>query len=99
MAPLSTATFAEFVSDLQEAITSIPDLRIYVRDHCHGHDWMINPETVEVHLNGQLDPAEFGYVLAEALAALQMRLCAAPTPIAGGGLDELAERRASGRRS
>jgi hypothetical protein len=90
--PITTA--AEVVSTLQEALERTPGLRIHAREHCHGHDWMINPGLLEVHINGQLNPVDYGDALAEALDALERHLTNAaivermPAP-----RDELAERR------
>ena len=94
MSPLRSSA-ADIVAALQDAVQRIPGVIVYARDHCHGYDWLINPDTVEVHVNGQLSPAEYSAARAEALAALELHLenktaCPqrAPTP-----LDELAARR------
>ena len=94
MSPLRTSA-ADIVAALQDAVQRIPGVIVYTRDHCHGYDWMINPDTVEVHVNGQLSPAEFSHAHDEALAALQLHLenktaCPQSAPTQ---LDELALRR------
>jgi hypothetical protein len=90
--PITTA--AEVVFALQTAVTRIPGIRIHAREHCLGHDWWVNPDRLEVHINGQLTPLEYGGALAEALAELERHI--ATTPIAGripAPIDELAARR------
>lgn len=73
MPPIFT-TAADVVSALQAAVERIPGVLVYARDHCHGHDWMINPVTLEVHVNGELNPAEYSAARSEALAELELYL-------------------------
>jgi hypothetical protein len=94
VSPLRSSA-GDIVAALQAAVQRIPGVIVYARDHCHGYDWMINPDTVEVHVNGQLSPAEYSAARAEALAALQLHLenktaCPQSAPTQ---LDELAARR------
>lgn len=89
------STAADVVSALQAAVQRIPGVIVYARDHCHGYDWMVNPVTLEVHVNGELNPAEYSAARSEALAELELYLinqqtCPARTP---DPRDELALRR------
>jgi hypothetical protein len=76
----SSPTAADVVSALRAAVERIPGVLVYARDHCHGHshghghDWLIKPGTLEVHVNGELNPAEYNAARSEALAALELYL-------------------------
>lgn len=86
---------ADVVAALQAAVERIPGVTVYARDHCHGYDWMINPITLEVHVNGELNPAEYSAARAEGLAALHLYLenHAACPQSSHAERDELADRR------
>lgn len=93
MAPLLT-TAVDAICAIHAAATRIPGVSIHLRDHCHGYDWMINPRTLEVHVNGGLDPIDYNEAVAEAIAALQRHLDNAAVIRHNPALpDELAERR------
>lgn len=96
MAPPS-ATAAEIVSLLDNALSTIPGLRVIIRDHCHGFDWMIAASAREIHINGQLSNHDAADATAEAITALRLYLANGhATPLlrlVPGQHDELADRR------
>lgn len=45
-----------------------------IREHCHGHDWMIDPPNTAIHINGGLSNHDAASAIGEAVAELELRI-------------------------